>query len=436
MRRLAILCFSACLASARLSAEPAPLPEPLSLPAALAAIPADHPDLLAARAERDAAAAALTRARAGDDLNVDLDLQARRIRPAHSSPDLRHDDSRAVLRASKTLYDFGRTRQATAAGKADLAAGEAHLQRARQRLRRTVMARFFDVLLADLAAAREEEAMSVAYVRFDRARDRAEAGELSEVDLLALEDRYQQARLRRERAVARQRQTRARLALALGRPNQLPDELLPPDLPGLERPLPDFDALREQALIHSPELAALRAALAAGQARRAAARAERRPTLYLQVDAAHYAREFGARDPLTAILGLNVPLWQGGRVDGAVQAADAELTRLRARLGAARQQLEQDLLAAWQDIETLQLQRQSAALRADYRDLYLDRSRAQYELEIRTDLGDAMVQQSAARVYQAETDYHLALAWERLVELTGDPAWSALNPPAAQENAP
>ena len=36
----------------------------------------------------------------------------------------------------------------------------------------------------------------------------------------------------------------------------------------------------------------------------------------------------------------------------------------------------------------------------DYREIYLDRSRALYELEVKTDLGDAM-----ARVSEAERNY-------------------------------
>ena len=55
----------------------------------------------------------------------------------------------------------------------------------------------------------------------------------------------------------------------------------------------------------------------------------------------------------------------------------------------------------------------------DYRDLYLDRSRARYELDLQTDLGDAMVRFSDARLQAARVKYQLELAWEQLDAITG-----------------
>lgn len=63
-------------------------------------------------------------------------------------------------------------------------------------------------------------------------------------------------------------------------------------------------------------------------------------------------------------------------------------------------------------------QDESKAL-ADYRDLYLDRSRALYELDIKTDLGDTMTQTSAARLRGAATRDALALAWAQVDALLG-----------------
>ncbi len=58
-------------------------------------------------------------------------------------------------------------------------------------------------------------------------------------------------------------------------------------------------------------------------------------------------------------------------------------------------------------------------MRQNYRDLYLDRSRALYELEVRTDLGDAMARSTEAQWLAAQADYRLLLAWARLDALTG-----------------
>lgn len=55
----------------------------------------------------------------------------------------------------------------------------------------------------------------------------------------------------------------------------------------------------------------------------------------------------------------------------------------------------------------------------DYRDLYLERSRALYELEVTSDLGDAMVQLSEAQLFKAQTFFELAVAWAKLDSLLG-----------------
>ena len=44
-----------------------------------------------------------------------------------------------------------------------------------------------------------------------------------------------------------------------------------------------------------------------------------------------------------------------------------------------------------------------------------------YQQEVRADLGDSMVQSSAARLRAAETEYAIALTWARLEALTGEP---------------
>jgi len=55
----------------------------------------------------------------------------------------------------------------------------------------------------------------------------------------------------------------------------------------------------------------------------------------------------------------------------------------------------------------------------NYRDLNLDRSRALYEMEVSTDLGDSMVQITEAEYLSAQADYKMAEAWTRLDILTG-----------------
>ncbi len=426
------------LSGAGVAAENAPtaLPEPLTLEAALQAALADHPALALRTAEVKAAEANRDRSAAVDDLSLDLSLQARRIDPNELAADQSKDDSRALLKLEKTLHDFGRTGNGVKAGERLIEAQTRRLELARTQQRREIMARYFETLEADLRFAEANEAMAVEYVTLDRIRDEHELGKRSDLDLLTAESSYEESRMQRLRAESALRATRQRLALALDRPTQLSRNLRTPQLPGDTNPLPDFAELLKEAERGNLELQALRDELEAQQAARDAAKANRNPRLYLGVEAAQYNRDLASRDPLTAILGLDVPLWQGGRTDALVGEAEAQIARTRAKLRAEEYQLRQALLETWQSIQALQSQLTQAKVLNDYRDLYLDRSRARYELEIKTDLGDSMVAQTQAKRFAARTAFDLALARERLVELTGNPNYSALAPAATPAKSP
>lgn len=420
VRSGAALLLTACLATGTAGAADEVLPSPLSLASALATASATHPERTLAMADAAHAEAALAQARSANAPRIDARLDARYINPPPGSPYPDHNDSSAALVLRKPIYDFGRSRARTDAAAADVEAARQIETDAFARQRLEIMRRFFDVLLADQRLAEAEEAMAVAYVEFDRARDRNKLGQLSDIDLLAREDAYQTARSRRAVEESAQRTTRALLADAIGRPDALPDKLLMPALKGIARQPPDYASLLTTAQQRNPTLASLRARMQAAQAALAESRAEDNPRLDLELRATRYARDFGTRDPLSAGLVLRVPLYSGGRVDADKAAALADLARARAETVRYEYRLRQALLETRQDLLALAAQAQALDVQTDYRELYLDRSRALYELQIKTDLGDAMVQQSATRSRRMANRFRRALAWETLAVLTGD----------------
>jgi hypothetical protein len=113
-------------------------------------------------------------------------------------------------------------------GQRDVAWGPLLPPEAAQRLE--IMQRFFDVLLADLSYMRDNEAMAVGYVQFDRATARSELGQFSDLAVAELEAAYQQIRRTRAASDASRRLTRSLLAQALGTPEDLPKTLVEPPL--------------------------------------------------------------------------------------------------------------------------------------------------------------------------------------------------------------
>ncbi len=413
----------------------APLPEPLTLEQALSFADAEHPQVLEAQSEVERARAIRDGVDASDNWNADVEGRLQWVDPSPRVEDQGHNDSKIGLVLSKRLYDFGRTSSALAAADSALHGSELLYTDAQAKRRIAIMQAFFDVILADLAFARDNEAMATAYVAFDRQRDRKAQGKISDIQVLEAQAAYQQVRSKRYASDVSRRSARARLAALLNRPGSLPATLVQPDLPNLERKLPEVERLQELALAHNPELEALRAQVEASRERVQAARADKYPTITGEVEAADYARELGSSDRVRAGIKFKMPLYTGGAVRAEIARQIAEMKRAAARRAQRELDVRQAVLDVWQEIYVLRARRDAARVETDYRDLYLDRSRALYELDVRTDLGDSMVQFSAARYQSAQVDFQLALALARLEALLGQPI-PQLQAGAAAADAP
>lgn len=396
------------------------LPDPLTLEYALSLADAPHPALQQAQARVDDARADVAAAEALTGTRVDLEARARWYDPADFSPDTGDDDHKLGLSVRRNLYDFGRSSAALAAARSEVDGQNWRFRETLYERRLRIMERFFEVLLADLQFARENEDMAVVFVALDRLRARAELGQVSDIDLLELESEYQTIRRRRAEAQGQQRATRARLARALNRPRDLPANLASPEtvIPA-ERQIPSYEELVTAVEKGNPTLQALRAHVAAAEKRVAAARATGRPRLNAELEAADYTRELGSYDNWRAGVTLEVPLYSGGAVDAAVAESQADLFGLRAQMEEVEREVRQQTLDLWLGLDTLRIQQEEMLALRDYRELYLDRSRAIYELEVKTDLGDAMVRLTEAQLAAARTRFEIALTWARLDALMG-----------------
>ncbi len=409
-----------CCASAAASAVDAPL----SLSQALKAADASHPDVMQAEAEREVAVADERAAAARGDLAVNLEAGLRRVRPSLTSSGAEESNDHSLrLNARKNLYDFGRTRSAEDATRQIVEARNTELLDARERHRIDIMARFFNVLIADMQASADNEYMSVAFVDFDHGKDRLAVGTLSQVDLDELEYRYQEALVKRNLSQTRQRITRSLLANAMNQAGNLSSDLLDPILDGNRRALPDYDAVLPTMLENNRTLRSLRQQLAAAQKKLEEVRAERNPTLDAELEAADYAtRRLSGRDDLRLGLVLNWPLYQGGRVDAKLAREQALFHKLQAVYEKQRLDLSQALLETLLEAEQLQSTvRAAAKVQSAYRDGALERARGEYEVELKTNLGTAMAETMDAKLRERRTEYQLALALAQLDALLGVP---------------
>ena len=395
--------------------------QPLTLEAVLATAEAPHPDLDLARARQDVALADVQAAESLNDFRVTLEASLRsgrnEIYDDHYQPD---HFARVVVR--KTLWDDGRQQVGRrAAGQEGEALGLRLLDiRAQRRL--SLMARFFDVLLADMRDAADTEFLAVAYVAWDNAKDRQALGQMAGWELSELENRYLDARTLRNDGRRKLREKRMLLASAMNRAGIVQEDLVDPRLPGNDRPLPEFETLLAGVLEGNPQLMAQRQLLAAATSRLDVARADYRPSLEFEAEAATWDRPSTTRDDLRAGFNLVWPIWQGGRADARIGREQARCHELQAQHDKLVADLRQAVLEAREEIQHLrESERRRVEVNAAYRDIALEKARAEYELELKTNLGSSMAETQVARLRQRAIEYRLALAWARLEALLGGP---------------
>ncbi len=421
-RRCSIVSLSLGLLSSLYAEEikPSPgLPEPLTLDAALSLADSMHPSLESARAELDLAHARLEKSTADDDVRIQLDLRTRIIDPVPSAPDHSNQDHSATLWLEKRLYDFGAQDAADQAAEFDLKGQEQRLISATQQHRIEIVKRFYEAVLADLQFYRYNEEMSVVYIALDRLRIRRDLKQVSDLDVLEADTAYQKIRHLRYKSLNDQRQTRARLADALNTPETLPATLVPPTL-GLHKAIiPEYEELLKVAFDKNPALLAARAQVQAAEARVEAARHKFGPVLKADADVNAYTRPIGSRENWGIGLKLEVPLYVGRRSDAETAQSLADLHKLQAQARNTENMLREAVLERWLELDGLQSKRKQMESIRDYRELYLDRSRAMYEMEFKADLGDAMTRVSEAAHDMMQTDYQITLAWAELDALLG-----------------
>ena len=400
------------------------LPVPLTLLDALTFAGESHPQLRAAQAAVGLAEIHLREAQASYGIDVTLDLQPRVASRAALRGANFENDSRYGIVVRKRLSDFGRSTSRRKAAATAMKGEELAYRLARDQHAIEVMERFFAVILADLRYQADDESMTVSFFRYKRLADRQQRFEqYSELEVKEREADYREAFVRRLRSDLDRRDTRNRLALALDHPDQLSGDLEMPDLaPYSGREIPDYHELLEQVLAKAPVLAVLHEQVASARASLAAAGKHNTPVLSAEFQARDYAQEIGSRDQYRVDLKMTVPLMDGRRL-GATRVARARnrLYQLQAQLAAAEYRLRDHLLEIVHQLQINQAEQAAAFAQEEFRSYYQDRSRALYELELRSDLGDAQAHVAETMWRSARVVFERALLWAELDALLGRP---------------
>ena len=404
------------------------LPEPLTLEYALQQAD-QHPELATSAAELNMAQARFLAAAADNDFDVSLNGRLQWIGPSKLAPDQDHDDHKISLNAEKTLYDFGRSAAGTAFAETAVGAKALELDYQQGLKRIDIMRRYFDVLLADLSFAAENEAISISFINADRLQQKQGFGEVSELDVIEAQAEYQLSLGKRTQAELKQRSSRAYLAEAINKPGQLSERLEEPDLPDIDTEVPEYQALLERVMLNHGGIKALKAQLEALTRQEDIARLNAYPTVKAYGEVADYSRDESGADKWTLGIGIKVPLYQGGETAALKAEARARAAMVRAELVSTEAGIRQTVLELWQRLAYLNVELEQARTELDARDLYLDKSRARYQLQLQSDLGDAMIRFSRSRLRHATIVYDIAITRAQLDLLSGGMADIPVNLP-------
>lgn len=419
-----IICLlsAVCLLTARADSGqlPEPLPVPLTLAYAIAAGSGNtHPSLVAAQAEERVAEAELEDAESGYAFESSVRLTAGWVQPNELALDQTHDDHSAHLNVRKVLYDFGVTGNKVGAAESLIIASKLEYENARRNQVVNITRHYFDVLLADLRYAWDNESMAMRYVSYDRVKERHALQQVSDVELLQSENAYQVARTQRNASENMQRISRTLLAVAINRPGELSVDLARPEFNTAAQKLEELDTLVSAALHNNLEMKAARHKETAAKLDLEAAQQRIRPTLDATLQLSEYSRLTPNRDDARARLNLVIPLNESGVQRSEVAEKRARWLQASADLMQLEARLRKQVAELWQELLRLQIRQQELAVTAARSELELDKARGEYELEIRTHLGDAMVNTSRVRYEQEKNSYEQALAWMNLFLLTG-----------------
>jgi outer membrane protein TolC len=162
------------------------------------------------------------------------------------------------------------------------------------------------------------------------------------------------------------------------------------------------DAL-QQAFAQRSDLKAAEAQVRAAERAGSAARAERLPALSLSADyGAIGVTPDHSHGTFSVVGSLKFPIWQGGRIEGDIEQADAALAQRQAELQDLHNQVEADVRKAYLDLEAAKAQVEVARENVQVSQENLKLTRQRFEAGVADNVDVVQSQESVAN---AELDY-------------------------------
>ncbi len=321
-------------------------------------------------------------------------------------------DLRATL--AQTLWDFTSRNNLKAAGEL-VKANEAALKDARDLVVLAVGGAYLQVIAATARARSAEAQIETAQGLFKQTQDQKNAGLSAQIDVNRSQVQLQTQQQRLASLQADLTKQKINLARLIGvQPN---GELeIADDIPFSPAPDLDVDQALKQAYESRSDLRAAEAQVRAAEKARAAARAERLPSLGVSADygviGTNPAQSHGT---FTVAGSLRIPIWAGGRTEGEIQQTEAELDQRRGELADVKGKIESDVRNSFLDLRTAAAQLEVARNNQQVARETLKLTRERFEAGISQSVEVLQAQEAVA---SSDLDYITALFAHNLAKIS------------------
>jgi outer membrane protein TolC len=250
---------------------------------------------------------------------------------------------------------------------------------------------------------------------FKQTSEQRAAGVVAQIDL----NRSQIQLLTQQQRLVSLENDYSKLKITLARLAGLPpnDQFEISDaIPFSEAPPLGFDEALKQAFEQRADLKAAQAQVDAAERARAAARSERLPSFGVRADYGVIGTNPSQAHATFAVVGtVRVPIWQGGRIKGQTEVAEAALAQRQAELEDLKGRVESEVRNAYLDLQAAASQVEVARKNIQVTTQNLDLTRQKFDAGVSDNVE---VVQSQEALSTANTDYINSVFAHNLAKLS------------------
>ena len=321
-------------------------------------------------------------------------------------------DLRASL--SQTVLDLT-ARNNYLASKDIARANELSVEDARDLIVLGVGGTYLQVIAARSRIEAARAQLTTAEALFKQTSEQRAAGIVAQIDL----NRSQIQLLTQQQRLVSLENDYSKLKITLARLAGLPPNEqyeISDAIPFSEAPPLSFDEALKQAFEQRPDLKAAQAQVDAAERSRSAARSERLPSVGVRADYGVIGTSPSQAHGTFSVVGtVRVPIWQGGRIKGQTEVAEAALSQRRAELDDLKGRIESEVRNAYFDLQAAASQVEVARKNIQVATQNLDLTRQKFDAGVSDNVE---VVQSQEALSTANTDYINSVFAHNLAKLS------------------